>query len=148
LIKFNLPEVVDIHLPAEGVFHNFVFVSIKKTYPGQAYKVAYALLGMGLMSLSKHIIVFDHWVDVHNIEEVLWIWGNNVDPSRDVLILKGPIDVLDHSTNEVGFGGKMIIDATTKWKEEGYTRQWPEIVSVPEDVKKKVEELLVKIFSP
>jgi 4-hydroxy-3-polyprenylbenzoate decarboxylase len=146
LLKFNLPEIVDIHIPAEGVFHNFVFVSINKMYPGHAYKVAYALLGMGLMALSKHIIVFDHWVNVHDIEEVLWIWGNNVDPSRDVLIVKGPIDVLDHSTNEVGFGGKMIIDATTKWKEEGYKRQWPETVGVPKEVKEKIEKILSKYF--
>jgi 4-hydroxy-3-polyprenylbenzoate decarboxylase len=146
LIKFSIPEVVDIHLPAEGVFHNFAFVSIKKRYPGHAYKVAYALLGLGLMSLTKHIVIFDEWVDVHDLTQVLWLWGNNVDPSRDVLILKGPIDVLDHSTNEVGFGGKMIIDATTKMREEGYTRQWPEVVDVPEFVKKKVVKLLEELF--
>jgi len=146
LIKFNLPEVVDIHLPAEGVFHNFAFVSIKKRYPGHAYKVAYALLGMGLMSLTKHIVVFDEWVNVHDLGEVLWIWGNNVDPMRDVIITKGPIDVLDHSTNEEGFGGKMIIDATKKWKEEGYTREWPEVVDVPKEVKKKVLQMLERYF--
>jgi 4-hydroxy-3-polyprenylbenzoate decarboxylase len=146
LIKFSIPEVVDIHLPAEGVFHNFAFVSIKKRYPGQAYKVAYALLGLGLMSLTKHIVVFDEWVDVHDLTQVLWLWGNNVDPSRDVLILKGPIDVLDHSTNEVGFGGKMIIDATTKMKEEGYTRQWPEVVDVPDFVKEKVKKLMEEML--
>jgi 4-hydroxy-3-polyprenylbenzoate decarboxylase len=144
LIKFNLPEVVDIHLPAEGCFHNFAFVSIKKRYPGHAYKVAYALLGMGLMSLTKHIVVFDEWVNVHDLSEVLWIWGNNVDPMRDVLITKGPIDVLDHATDEVGFGGKMIIDATKKWKEEGYHRVWPEVVDVPKEVKQKVAQLLEK----
>ncbi|MCS7084171.1 MAG: menaquinone biosynthesis decarboxylase, partial [Aquificaceae bacterium] len=121
LIKFNLPEVVDYHLPAEGCFHNFCFVSIKKRYPGHAFKVAYALLGLGLMSLTKHIVVFDDGINVHDFGEVLWAWGNNVDPSRDVLIIKGAIDVLDHSTNEVGFGGKMIIDATTKLKQENYT---------------------------
>ena len=141
LIKFNLPEVVDYHLPAEGCFHNFCFVSIKKRYPGHAFKVAYALLGLGLMSLEKHIVVFDEWINVHDIGEVLWAWGNNVDPSRDVLILKGPIDVLDHATNEVGFGGKMIIDATTKWKEEGYTRKWPEVIEMSPEVKKRIDEI-------
>ncbi|GAB6066137.1 menaquinone biosynthesis decarboxylase [Aquifex pyrophilus] len=141
LIKFNLPEVVDYHLPAEGCFHNFCFVSIKKRYPGHAFKVAYALLGLGLMSLEKHIVVFDDWINVQDIGEVLWAWGNNVDPQRDVLILKGPIDVLDHSTNEVGFGGKMIIDATTKWKEEGYTREWPEVIEMSPEVKKKIDEI-------
>ena len=141
LIKFNLPEVVDYHLPAEGGFHNFCFVSIKKRYPGHAFKVAYALLGLGLMSLEKHIVVFDDWINVQDIGEVLWAWGNNVDPARDVLILKGPIDVLDHATNEVGFGGKMIVDATTKWKEEGYTREWPEVIRMDEKVKKKIDEI-------
>ena len=141
LIKFNLPEVVDYHLPAEGCFHNFCFVSIKKRYPGHAFKVAYALLGLGLMSLEKHIVVFDEWVNVQDIGEVLWAWGNNVDPARDVLILKGPIDVLDHATNEVGFGGKMVVDATTKWKEEGYTRDLPEVIRMDEKVKKKIDEI-------
>ena len=141
LIKFNLPEVVDYHLPAEGCFHNFCFVSIKKRYPGHAFKVAYALLGLGLMSLEKHIVVFDEWINVQDIGEVLWAWGNNVDPQRDVLILKGPIDVLDHATNEVGFGGKMIIDATTKWREEGYTREWPEVIDMSPEVKKRIDEI-------
>ncbi len=141
LIKFNLPEVVDYHLPAEGCFHNFCFVSIEKRFPGHAFKVAYALLGMGLMSLEKNIIVFDEWIDVHDIGQVLWAWGNNADPSRDVVILKGPIDVLDHSTNEVGFGGKMIVDATTKWKEEGYTREWPEVIRMDPEVKRKIDEI-------
>ncbi|WP_461831701.1 menaquinone biosynthesis decarboxylase [Aquifex sp.] len=145
LIKFNLPEVVDYHLPAEGCFHNFCFVSIKKRYPGHAFKVAYALLGLGLMSLEKHIVVFDDWINVQDIGEVLWAWGNNVDPQRDVIILKGPIDVLDHSTNEIGFGGKMIIDATTKWKEEGYTREWPEVIEMSPEVKKKIDEIWEKL---
>jgi len=141
LIKFNLPEVEDYHLPAEGCFHNFCFVSIRKRYPGHAYKVAYALLGLGLMSLEKHIVVFDHWVNVQDLGEVLWAWGNNVDPARDVQILKGPIDVLDHSTNEVGFGGKMIVDATTKWKEEGYRRKWPPLIRMDEEVKNKIDSI-------
>ncbi len=145
LIKFNLPEVVDYHLPAEGCFHNFCFVSIKKRFPGHAYKVAYALLGLGLMSLEKHIVVFDDWINVHDFGEVLWAWGNNVDPSRDVQILKGPIDVLDHATNEVGFGGKMMVDATTKWKEEGYRREWPEVIRMDEDVKRKIDEIWDKL---
>jgi 4-hydroxy-3-polyprenylbenzoate decarboxylase len=145
LIKFNLPEVVDYHLPAEGCFHNFCFVSIKKRFPGHAYKVAYALLGLGLMSLEKHIVVFDDWIDVHDLGQVLWAWGNNVDPERDVLILRGPIDVLDHSTNEVGFGGKMIVDATTKWREEGYRREWPEVIRMDPEVKRKIDELWHKL---
>ncbi len=145
LIKFNLPEIVDYHLPAEGCFHNFCFVSIKKRYPGHAFKVAYALLGLGLMSLEKHIVVFDEDIDVQDFGQVLWAWGNNVDPARDVLILKGPIDVLDHATNEVGFGGKMVVDATTKWKEEGYTREWPEVIEMDPEVRKKIDEIWEKL---
>lgn len=141
LIKFNLPEIVDYHLPASGCFHNFCFVSIKKRYPGHAFKVAYALLGLGLMSLEKYVVVFDEWVDVHNIDEVLWIWGNNTDPSRDILILKGPIDVLDHSTNNVGFGGKVIVDATTKLKEEGYERLWPEVARPDKETLEKIDPI-------
>ncbi len=145
LIKFNLPEVVDYHLPAEGVFHNFCFVSINKRFPGHAYKVAYALLGLGLMSLEKFIVVFDSWIDVHDMGQVLWAWGNNVDPARDVVILKGPIDALDHSTNEVGFGGKMVIDATTKWKEEGYTREWPKVIRMSKEVKERIDKIWKKL---
>ncbi len=141
LIKFNLPEVVDYHLPAEGCFHNFCFVSIKKRYPGHAFKVAHALLGLGLLSLEKHVIVFDEWIDVHDIGQVLWAWGNNVDPLRDVVITKGPIDVLDHATDEVGFGGKMIVDATTKWREEGYPREWPQLIRMDPEVKRKIDEI-------
>ncbi len=148
LIRFNLPEVVDYHLPAEGCFHNFCFVSIKKRYPGHAFKVGCALLGLGLMSLTKHVVVFDDWIKVNDIGHVLWAWGNNVDPSRDVIILKGPIDVLDHSTNEMGFGGKMIVDATTKWKQEGYTREWPEVISMSEDVKERIDGIWKKLNLP
>jgi 4-hydroxy-3-polyprenylbenzoate decarboxylase len=97
------------------------------------------------MSLTKHVVVFDEDINVHDFGEVLWAWGNNVDPSRDVQILKGPIDVLDHSTNEVGFGGKMIIDATTKWKEEGYTRQWPKVIEMSEEVKKRIDAIWDKL---
>ncbi|EEP60459.1 3-octaprenyl-4-hydroxybenzoate carboxy-lyase, partial [Sulfurihydrogenibium yellowstonense SS-5] len=138
LVQFNLPEIVDYNLPISGCFHNFAFVSIKKRYPGHAFKVINALWGLGQLMFEKHIIVFDEWVNVQDINEVLWIWGNNVDPSRDVIIQKGVIDVLDHSTNLPGFGGKMGIDATTKWKEEGYTRDWPEVARMDEEVKKKV----------
>ncbi len=146
LIKFNLPEVVDYNLPVSGCFHNFCFVSIKKRYPGHAYKVMDALWGMGQMMFTKNIVVFDEWVNVQDIDEVLWIWGNNVDPSRDIVIKKGVIDVLDHSTDYVGFGGKMGIDATTKWKEEGYKREWPEVIKMDEKVKEKVKPIVDKVI--
>ena len=145
LVQFNLPEVVDYNLPVAGCFHNFCFVSIKKRYPGHAYKVMDALWGMGQLMFSKHIVVFDEWVNVQDINEVLWIWGNNVDPIRDVVIKKGVVDVLDHSTDYIGFGGKMGIDATTKWKEEGYKREWPEVIEMDDKVKEKVKPIVNKI---
>ncbi len=141
LVKFNLPEVVDYNLPISGCFHNFCFVSIKKRYPGHARKIINALWGMGQMMFEKNIVVFDDWVDVQSIDEVLWIWGNNADPSRDVIIQQGVIDVLDHSTNYPGFGGKMGIDATSKMKEEGYLREWPEVATIPEEIKRKVDKI-------
>jgi len=146
LVQFNLPEIVDYHLPISGCFHNFCFVSIKKRYPGHAYKVMDALWGMGQLMFSKHIVVFDHWVNVQNIDEVLWIWGNNVDPKRDVVIKKGVVDVLDHSTDLIGFGGKMGIDATTKWKEEGYQREWPEVIKMDENVEKNVKPIVDRVI--
>ena len=105
-----------------------------------------ALWGMGQMMFTKNIVVFDEWVNVQDIDEVLWIWGNNVDPSRDIVIKKGVIDVLDHSTDYVGFGGKMGIDATTKWKEEGYKREWPEVIKMDEKVKEKVKSIVDKVI--
>ena len=146
LVQFNLPEVVDYNLPVSGCFHNFCFVSIKKRYPGHAYKVMDALWGMGQLMFSKHIVVFDDWVNVQDINEVLWIWGNNVDPIRDVVIKRGVVDVLDHSTDLIGLGGKMGIDATTKWKEEGYQRDWPEVIHMDEKVKEKVKPIVNKVI--
>ncbi len=147
LVKFNLPEVVDYNLPIAGCFHNFCFVSIKKRYPGHGRKIINALWGMGQMMFEKNIVVFDDWVDVQNLDEVLWIWGNNADPSRDVIIQKGVIDVLDHSTDYPGFGGKMGIDATSKWKEEGYPREWPEVAVMTEEIKRKVDKIWENIIN-
>jgi 4-hydroxy-3-polyprenylbenzoate decarboxylase len=147
LVKFNLPEVVDYNLPISGCFHNFCFISIKKRYPGHARKIINALWGMGQMMFEKNIVVFDEWVDVQNIDEVLWIWGNNADPYRDVIIQQGVIDVLDHSTNYPGFGGKMGIDATAKMKEEGYPREWPEVAKIPDEIKRKVDKIWENLVS-
>jgi 4-hydroxy-3-polyprenylbenzoate decarboxylase len=95
LLKLTIPEVVDYHMPAEGIFHNLVFVSIKKEYPGQAYKVMNALWGQGLMSLAKVLVIVDHWVDVRNPQEAWWVALNNIDPERDARFTMGPMDVLD-----------------------------------------------------
>ena len=101
LLKLTIPEIVDYHMPAEGIFHNLVFVSIQKEYPGQAYKVMNALWGQGLMSLAKVLIVVDDWVNVRNPQEAWWVALNNIDPERDTRFTMGPMDVLDHSSARV-----------------------------------------------
>ncbi|MCH7605884.1 MAG: menaquinone biosynthesis decarboxylase [Chloroflexi bacterium] len=133
VIRTVLPEVVDINMPPEGVFHNLVLVSIKKEYPGHARKVMHGLWGLGLMSLAKTIIVVDHFVDVQNLSEVAWRVANNIDPAQDLLITSGPIDDLDVASPTPKFGSKVGIDATQKLPEEGRRREWPpDIVMSPE----------------
>jgi len=139
---------VDIALPAEGVFHNLVFVSIKKTYPMQAYKIMHSLWGMGQMMFSKYIVVVDAEVDVHNTSDVLFRLCANTDPQRDSLFTKGPSDVLDHATSEIGVGSKLGFDATRKLPEEGFHRQWPPIIQMDAAIKAKIDEMLKKEDSP
>ena len=144
IFKMNFPEIVDIALPAEGVFHNLVFVSIKKTYPLQAYKIMHGLWGMGQMMFSKYIVVVDADVDVHNTSEVLFHLCANTDPQRDSLFTKGPSDVLDHATSEIAMGTKMGIDATKKLPGEGFKRTWPPLIKMDESVRKKIAALFEK----
>src|SRR5437588_202848 len=141
LLKLTIPEIVDIHMPAAGIFHNLVFVSIDKQYPGQAYKVMNGLWGQGLMSLAKVIVVFDKDVNVQNPQEAWWVALNHIDPERDVRFTMGPIDVLDHSSRGFTFGSKMGIDATRKWKEEGFTREWPNRIVMDAETKRRVDEM-------
>ena len=141
IFKMNFPEIVDIALPAEGVFHNLVFVSIKKTYPMQAYKIMHGLWGMGQMMFTKYIIVVDADVNVHNTSEVLFHLTANTDPQRDSIFTKGPSDVLDHATSEIASGSKLGIDATKKIPGEGFKRAWPPLIKMDEAVKAKVEKL-------
>ncbi len=141
VFKMNFPEIVDIALPAEGVFHNLVFVSIKKTYPMQAYKIMHGLWGMGQMMFTKYIVVVDDDVDVHNTSEVLFRLCANTDPQRDSIFTKGPSDVLDHATSEMAIGSKLGIDATKKLPGEGFKRAWPPLIKMDEAVKAKVEKL-------
>jgi 4-hydroxy-3-polyprenylbenzoate decarboxylase len=141
VFKMNFPEIVDIALPAEGVFHNLVFVSIKKTYPMQAYKIMHGLWGMGQMMFTKYIIVVDDDVDVHNTREVLFRLCANTDPQRDSIFTKGPADVLDHATTEMAIGSKLGIDATKKLAGEGHKRGWPPLIKMTEDVRRKIEAI-------
>ena len=138
-IKAIIPEVVDINMPAEGIFHNLVIVSLKKEYPGQARKVIYGLWGLGLMSLTKTIVAVDHFVDVHNVSEVAWRVANNIDPSHDVFFATGPVDDLDTATVTPKFGSKMGIDATEKMIEEGRTKEWPPEITMSPQVKDQVD---------
>ena len=141
LIRLFLPEIVDVSMPAEGVFHNLVLVAIKKRYPGHARKVMNGLWGLGLMSLAKTIVVLDEWVDVQNYSQVAWQAFGNVDWSHDVIHLDGPVDHLDHASYNHSFGGKIGVDATAKLPEEGYTRSWPELIEMDPQVKARIDEI-------
>jgi len=144
IFKMNFPEIVDIALPAEGVFHNLVFVSIRKTYPLQAYKIMHGLWGMGQMMFTKYLVVVDDDVDVHNTSEVLFRLCANTDPQRDSIFTKGPADVLDHATSEMAMGSKLGIDATKKLPGEGFKRPWPPLIKMEAAVKERVG----KLFTP
>lgn len=140
LVRIFLPEILDFHMPPEGVFHNLVIVKIQKRYPGHARKVMHGLWGLGLLMLAKGILVVDDWVDVHDLSQVAWQALGNVDWARDVVISEGPVDHLDHASYQHSFGGKIGVDATAKLPEEGYTRGWPEVARMSEDVLKMVAE--------
>jgi 4-hydroxy-3-polyprenylbenzoate decarboxylase len=142
VFKMNFPEIVDIALPFEGVFHNLVFVSIKKQYPYQAYKIINGLWGMGQMMFSKIIVAVDADVDVHNTSDVLFHLCSNIDPQRDMIFTKGVCDSLDHAPNVPNIGSHVGIDATTKLPGEGYTRGWPQPCRHPEEVLAKVRRLV------
>jgi 4-hydroxy-3-polyprenylbenzoate decarboxylase len=145
LIQKTLPEIVDLNLPMEGVFHNLAFISIDKRYPGHARKVMHAIWGLGQMMFTKMILIFDKEVDVQDLAQVLWRLGNNVDPRRDVVFADGPVDALDHASPLPHYGSKMGVDCTRKWPEEGFTRDWPEVIEMDPDIKKKVDLLLPKL---
>ena len=141
LIRTVMPEVLDINMPAEGVFHNLVIASVQKRFPGHARKVMHGLWGLGLMTLAKGIVVVDEWVDPQNLSQVAWQVLGNVDWSRDLLLSSGPVDQLDHASYQHLFGGKVGVDATAKWPEEGYTRGWPELARMSPEVKQKVDQM-------
>jgi 4-hydroxy-3-polyprenylbenzoate decarboxylase len=146
LIKTQLPELVDMNLPIEGVFHNLAIVSIRKRFPGHATKVMHALWGLGQMMFTKIIVVVDQDVDVQNMHEVLWRIGNNIDPRRDVTFVEGPVDVLNHASPVPNFGSKMGIDATKKGPMDGFTRQWPPEIEMTPEVKVKIDTLWTQVM--
>jgi 4-hydroxy-3-polyprenylbenzoate decarboxylase len=137
-IRMTVPEIVDYDLPVVGAFHNCCIVSIRKAYPGHAQKVMHAIWGLGMLSLTKAVVVVDERVNVHDYEEVMFRVGANVDPMRDVLISEGPLDHLDHAPTRQFYGGKIGIDATHKGPEEG-TREWPPEIEMTREVKALVD---------
>ncbi|UCC87671.1 MAG: menaquinone biosynthesis decarboxylase [Anaerolineales bacterium] len=145
LMKLFMGEVVDVNMPPEGIFHNLVLVSIRKRFPGHARKVINGLWGMGLMMLAKCIIVFDAEVDVQNVRQAMFHALNNVDWARDVIIQEGPTDALDHGSYQFAFGGRIGIDATRKLPEEGYTREWPDLIQMSTEIKGRVDEMWKKL---
>ncbi len=144
VFKMNFPELVDMTLPAEGVFHNLVFVSIRKQYPYQAFKVMHGLWGMGQMMFSKYIVVVDEDCDVHNTSDVLFRLCANTDPARDTTVIKNPSDSLDHAPSEQNIGSHMGFDATRKLPGENYHRQWPELLKMTDEAKALVDALQKK----
>jgi 4-hydroxy-3-polyprenylbenzoate decarboxylase len=141
LLRAQFPEIVDINLPIESVFHNLAIVSIKKRYPGHAKKVMLALWGLGQMMFTKVIVVVDHDVDIHNLSEVLWAVSTRIDPARDITIIeRTPMDSLDHATPLSNLGSKIGIDATRKLKEEGFEREWPEVITMTSEIKELVDK--------
>jgi 4-hydroxy-3-polyprenylbenzoate decarboxylase len=144
LMRMQLPEVRDMCMPAEGIFHNIMLVSIRKSYPGHARKVMSAIWGLGQAMFTKCIVVVDEDVDVQNISEVAWRALNNIDPERDIQFTMGPIDSLDHASRLVNYGSKMGVDATRKWPGEGFTREWPDVLKMTPEVKRKVDDLWKK----
>ena len=140
LLQSMLPEIKDINLPLEGVFHNCAVISIDKRYPQQAKKVMHAIWGMGQMMFTKMIIVVDEHVNVQDEQEVWWRVFNNIDARQDIVMVDGPLDVLDHSSPQPQWGTKVGIDATKTWPQEGHTREWPDEIVMSDEVKKMVDE--------
>jgi 4-hydroxy-3-polyprenylbenzoate decarboxylase len=138
VIRLLLPEVVDVNMPAEGIFHNLVIVSIKKRYPGHARKVMTALWGMGLMMLAKTIVVVSERVNVHDLSEVAWRATGNIDPRRDLMIVEGPMDDLDHAALRHRYGGKLGVDATEKSALDDVTQPWPDEIVMTAEMRERV----------
>ncbi|HEY7179445.1 MAG TPA: menaquinone biosynthesis decarboxylase [Gaiella sp.] len=146
-IRMSVPEIVDYDLPTSGAFHNCVIVSIRKRFPGHARKVMHAIWGLGLLSLSKSVVVVDQHVDVHDYAQVFFHVCANVDPKRDVLMSEGPLDQLDHSSVLPCYGGKIGFDATAKGPSEG-AREWPEEIEMTPEVRAKVDARWAELGLP
>lgn len=145
VLKKQLPELIDMHMPAEGVFHNLLLISIDKRYPGQAKKVMNAVWGMAQLCFAKVVVIVDKDVNVQDVREVAWKALNHIDPQRDFLFTEGPVDVLDHASRLPTLGTKVGIDATRKWQEEGFTRDWPDEIVMDSAVKERVNQIWTQL---
>ena len=145
LIRLTMPEIVDINLPQEGVAHNLMLVSIRKSYAGHARKVMSGIWALGQAMFTKCIVVVDEDCDVQDVAEVVLRVANNIDPERDIQFTLGPVDSLDHASRLPNFGSKMGIDATRKWAAEGFTRPWPEMLEMPAEVKARVDAIWTRL---
>ena len=141
LVKKTIPEIVDMHLPVEGIFHNLMIVAIDKRFPGHARKTMHAIWGTGQMMFTKTIVVVDKEVNVHDMAEVTWRALTAIDPERDIELVRGPVDELDFAARLSCYGSKMGIDATRKWKEEGFSGRWPDAIVMSPEVKAKIDRL-------
>jgi len=141
VMKMQYPEIVDVAMPAEGIFHNLMIVAIRKSYPGHARKIMSAIWSLGQAMFTKVVVVVDHDVNVQNFREVVWKALCAIDPERDVQFALGPADSLDHASRRPDFGSKMGIDATRKWPEEGYERPWPDEIVMDAATKQRVDAL-------
>jgi 4-hydroxy-3-polyprenylbenzoate decarboxylase len=138
LIKKQLPEIVDLSSPLEGIFNNCVIVSIKKSYAGHGRKIMNSLWGMKQYMHTKMIIVVDEGISPHDLSTVAWKVFNNIDAKRDIVISEGPLDALDHASNLTRYGHRMGIDATKKWENEGHTRKWTDDIEMTDEIKELV----------
>jgi len=146
LIKKQYPEIVDINMPFEGVFHNLMIISIRKRYPGQARKIMNAIWSLGQAMFTKVIVIVDDWVNVHDLSEVAWVVLNYIEPERDIQFMKGPVETLEHASDIPFYGSKIGIDATKKIPEEGFKRKWPERIIMDDFIKEKIDKFWNLLF--
>ena len=145
VLKRQLPEISDLHMPPEGAFHNLALISIDKRYPGHARKVMHAVWGLGQAMFTKVIVVVDSDVDVRDMRSVAWRVLANIDPARDLELVRGPLDALEHASQKFAYGGKVGVDATRKWASEGFEREWPEVARMDPEVKARMDILWCRL---
>ncbi len=145
VMKMQHPEIVDVAMPAEGIFQNLMIVSIRKSYPGQARKVMSAIWSLGQAMFTKVIVVVDDDVNVQDGGEVVWKALCAIDPERDIQFVMGPVDTLDHAARMQDYGSKMGIDATRKWRSEGYQGRWPDEIKMDAATKARVDAMWGKL---